>query len=71
MRDPALIAEAERLIAAGDQKIILGELRSGDGGFNAPWSWHMDPATGRTASECPSGPYPNSSVTTSSLLFPR
>lgn len=45
MRDPALIAEAERLIASGDQRIVLGELRPGDGGFNAPWSWHLDPAT--------------------------
>lgn len=21
----------------------IGPLRSGDGGFNAPWSWHFDP----------------------------
>lgn len=45
MRDPALIAEAERLIATGGQRIVLGRLAAGDGGFNAPWSWHLDPAT--------------------------
>lgn len=22
----------------------IGPLRRGDGGFNAPWSWHLDPA---------------------------
>jgi hypothetical protein len=21
----------------------IGPLRAGDGGFNAPWSWHFDP----------------------------
>ena len=45
MRDEALIAEAERLIATGEQRIILGDLAPGDGGFNAPWSWHMIPST--------------------------
>ena len=24
---------------------LNGELRAGDGGFNAPWSWHLDPAS--------------------------
>jgi len=27
------------------QGIIVGELRRGDGGFNKPWSWHLDPET--------------------------
>lgn len=45
MTDPALIAEAERLIATGEQRILLGNLAAGDGGFNAPWSWHMVPST--------------------------
>lgn len=43
--DAAVIAEAERLIATGEQRIPNGRLRSGDGGFNASWSWHIDPAT--------------------------
>jgi len=25
----------------------LGPLRRGDGGFNAPWTWHLDPAETR------------------------
>jgi len=25
----------------------IGPLRRGDGGFNAPWSWHLDPAATR------------------------
>jgi hypothetical protein len=27
----------------------IGPLRRGDGGFNAPWSWHLDPAEVRMA----------------------
>jgi len=34
----------ERL-APGREGVISGELIAGDGGFNAPWSWHLDPAT--------------------------
>lgn len=45
IRDPEVIQEAERLIGAGQQRIINGDLRRGDGGFNSPWSWHMDPQT--------------------------
>jgi hypothetical protein len=26
------------------QRFPIGPLVSGDGGFNAPWSWHIDPA---------------------------
>ena len=34
----------------------IGPLRRGDGGFNAPWSWHLDPAATRfTASTSSSG----------------
>ena len=43
IRDPAAIAEAESLIGAGQQKTLFGPLRAGDGGFNAPWSWHLEP----------------------------
>lgn len=47
--DRATIAEAERLVGAGEVKIIAGPLAAGDGGFNAPWSWHLDPAAVRFA----------------------
>ena len=44
--DPELIAQARR-IADGlePQRIVTGRLRCGDGGFNLPWSWHLDPQT--------------------------
>jgi hypothetical protein len=45
IRDPAAIAEAEDLIGAGQQRILSGQLLAGDGGFNAPWSWRLDPDT--------------------------
>jgi hypothetical protein len=43
--DPALAAEAEALIGAGHVRIVTGNVVRGDGGFNAPWSWHLDPAS--------------------------
>ena len=43
IQDSDVITEAEGLLAAGEQRIITGPLRRGDGGFNAPWSWHLDP----------------------------
>ncbi|MFZ8791080.1 MAG: glutamine amidotransferase-related protein [Thermosphaera aggregans] len=29
--------------------VVTGELRAGDGGFNKPWSRHLDPGTARVA----------------------
>lgn len=43
IHDPEVIAEAEALIGAGSVKIVSGPLLEGDGGFNRPWSWHIDP----------------------------
>lgn len=45
LRDPELIAQAEAEIGAETPKIVNGALVAGDGGFNAPWSWHLDPAS--------------------------
>jgi hypothetical protein len=45
IRDPSVIATAESLIGPGPQLIIAGSLIAGDGGFNGPWSWHLDPDT--------------------------
>lgn len=39
------IAEAEALRASGEARWVLGKPRRGDGGFNDPWSWSLDPAT--------------------------
>jgi hypothetical protein len=33
----------------GNSVFPIGPLRQGDGGFNAPWSWHFDPDAVRMA----------------------
>lgn len=43
--DAGQIAELEARMASGAEGVINGSIRPGNGGFNAPWSWHMDPAT--------------------------
>lgn len=42
---PGAIADFEGLIGKGNIKVITGEIARGNGGFNAPWSWHLLPAT--------------------------
>lgn len=44
-QDPATIAALEQRRVGGTRGVISGELIAGDGGFNQPWNWHMDPAT--------------------------
>jgi hypothetical protein len=39
---PEAIEEAERLLRTGQARWVVGRLRRGDGGYNAPWSWHLD-----------------------------
>ena len=43
--DPAVIARADDLVGQREQPILSGGLRAGNGGFNQPWSWHLDPDT--------------------------
>lgn len=43
--DPARIAAAEQMLDSGREGIVYGELARGDGGFNAPYSWHLQPET--------------------------
>jgi hypothetical protein len=47
LRDSDVIAQARALIGAGNRRIVAGSLVQGNGGFNAPWSWHLDPDTVR------------------------
>ena len=43
---PELVAHAEALLAGEDVAgIPLGRVVRDDPGVNAPWSWHIDPAT--------------------------
>ena len=45
---PETIAQLRQAVA-GRKGFPIGPLRRGDGGFNAPWSWHLDPAQTRFA----------------------
>lgn len=45
--DPETIRLADENIQGLNHRFPLGPLRSGDGGFNTPWSWHLDPAETR------------------------
>ena len=43
-RDAAVIADATARLGDADVIWVVGRFRTGDGGFNAPWNWHHDPA---------------------------
>lgn len=45
VRDPAVIQALASLVGQGNQRIVLGTLRAGTGGVNAPWSWHLEPSS--------------------------
>ena len=40
--DPETMQRAVAVLNGSENLFPIGPLRSGDGGFNAPWSWHMD-----------------------------
>ena len=42
--DPTTIQQAVNILNREENLFPIGPLRSGNGGFNTPWSWHMDPA---------------------------
>lgn len=39
------LAQAEDLLSSGTAMWAIGTPRRGDGGFNSPWPWHIDPAS--------------------------
>lgn len=45
LHDSTQIATAEQRLASGYAGIVQGTLDRGDGGFNAPYSWHLKPET--------------------------
>lgn len=45
--DAESIQLAEEHLQGRNQRFPLGSLRAGNGGFNAPWTWHLDAATVR------------------------
>ena len=42
---PQALDQAEDLLRTGVAMWAIGTPRRGDGGFNAPWTWHIDPAS--------------------------
>jgi hypothetical protein len=45
----ARVAEFESRLSAGVEGVVIGPLLDGDGGFNQPWTWHLDPTEVQTA----------------------
>jgi hypothetical protein len=45
--DPETIRLAREQLAGRQTRFPAGPVRRGDGRFNAPWSWHLDPAETR------------------------
>lgn len=45
VEDPDLAARLDARVGLGTGAIVSGVPVSGDGGFNAPWSWHLDPSS--------------------------
>ncbi len=45
LQDSALIAQASSLLVAGGPHIVAGQLRADAGGYNLPWSWHLESPT--------------------------
>jgi len=43
LTDSTEIAWAEAVIRGTSGRFVLGRLAHGDGGFNAPWHWHLKP----------------------------
>lgn len=44
LANPEAIALAEANLRGENTRIPFGTVRRGNGGFNQPWSWHLDPA---------------------------
>ncbi len=45
LETPAQIAAAEQRLAGGEEGVVYGVPVRGDGGFNAPYHWHLKPET--------------------------
>lgn len=43
--DPDAVAALNARVKSGEVSVVLGQVVRGDGGFNAPWGWHLDPAS--------------------------
>lgn len=43
--NPATASALDARRRTGTLGVVAGRIVRGDGGFNAPWSWHLDPAS--------------------------
>ena len=43
--DQATAAKLDARMQSGKEGVILGRVATGNGGFNAPWSWHLVPSS--------------------------
>lgn len=43
--NPDGLQQADALLSSGVAQWAIGTPRRGDGGFNGPWTWHLDPAS--------------------------
>jgi hypothetical protein len=43
--DPATASALDQRRRSGTVGVVLGRVVRGDGGFNGPWSWHLDPGS--------------------------
>lgn len=43
--NPEGLAQAEDLLRSGTAQWAIGTPKRGDGGFNSPWTWHIDPGS--------------------------
>jgi hypothetical protein len=43
--DAATAAKLDARMQSGNAGVVLGRVATGNGGFNAPWSWHLVPST--------------------------
>ena len=41
--NPATATALDARARSGALGVVIGRLVRGDGGFNTPWSWHLDP----------------------------
>ncbi|MGH7710389.1 MAG: hypothetical protein ACREOG_03845 [Gemmatimonadaceae bacterium] len=43
--DQATFAKLNARMQSGNPGVIIGRVVIGDGGFNAPWTWHLEPSS--------------------------
>lgn len=42
---PEQVADARAMLQSGEERVVMGELARGSGGFNSGYRWHLKPQT--------------------------